>query len=429
MDARCFLVNCCAHAQAGLRFGHVALVCLIASTAVHGQVRMIPPRYGAVIVNAPRPAAVAPRFTVGTANFVVFASSNEEAEVMAQAAEKYRKDLAEYWLGSELPDWPERCPLYIHASPHFPASGETQYQLLGGSVGGWKMIAKGTHQRVLDSVLPHEITHTIFATHFGRLGKYMPRWADEGACTTVEHESEKRKHRLHLTKFLKTGRGLAFNHMFRLKDYPDDILPLYAQGHSAVQFLVDQAGPQEFVRFIGQGMRTENWSAALQDVYQYRSIGEFQVSWNRWLADGSPEDLLSYSPLLRNSANGGEVMLASNLTAEPQRSPVSPASHVSSPAAYPASKASVSWYQRRLTEVTGEAPPKYDGHPSGPVLLKTTRSTVKQTPSDAVSTDNHGPQRGIQIIDMDKHEAAMGPAESRTSTTASATPGMVPIQR
>ena len=40
-----------------------------------------------------------------------------------------------------------------------------------------------TARRILDSVLPHEITHTIFATHFGQP---LPRWADEGACTTVD---------------------------------------------------------------------------------------------------------------------------------------------------------------------------------------------------------------------------------------------------
>ena len=61
------------------------------------------------------------------------------------------------------------------------------------------MHIQGSRERILDSVLPHEITHTIFATHFGRP---LPRWADEGACTTVEHVSEKAKQDNFLIQFL-----------------------------------------------------------------------------------------------------------------------------------------------------------------------------------------------------------------------------------
>ena len=67
------------------------------------------------------------------------------------------------------------------------------------------MKIQGSRERILDSVLPHEITHTIFATHFGRP---LPRWADEGACTTVEHASEKAKQDKLLIQFLLTDRGI-----------------------------------------------------------------------------------------------------------------------------------------------------------------------------------------------------------------------------
>jgi hypothetical protein len=233
-------------------------------------------------------------------NFIVFANQPQWAEQVAQVAEQLRRDLAIYWLGRELPAWPQRCPLHVNDAENLGAGGETRFALNRGVPGNWMMSVQGTRQRILDSVLPHEITHTLFATHFGATGKYVPRWADEGAATTVENEAEKRKHRHFLQQFLKTGRGLAFNEMFRLKEYPHDILPLYAQGHSAVQFLLDQAGPRHFIHFLEMGMRTENWPASLQQHYAYPSIGDFQVSWNRWLIDGSPSDLTAYSPLLRS---------------------------------------------------------------------------------------------------------------------------------
>ena len=103
------------------------------------------------------------------------------------------------------------------------------------------MEVNGTRERVLDSVLPHEITHTIFATHFGCS---LPRWADEGGSTTVEHASEKAKQDANLIRFLKGSKGIAFSTMFRLKEYPHEMLPLYAQGYSLTRFLIMQGGEQ-----------------------------------------------------------------------------------------------------------------------------------------------------------------------------------------
>ena len=62
------------------------------------------------------------------------------------------------------------------------------------------MTIQGSHERILDSVLPHEVTHTIFASHFRQP---VPRWADEGACTTVEHVSERTKQQQMLIQFLQ----------------------------------------------------------------------------------------------------------------------------------------------------------------------------------------------------------------------------------
>jgi hypothetical protein len=255
-------------------------------------------------------------FTAHSQNFIVFAATPEWATQVAQVAEQHRRELAIHWLGEELPPWPERCPVHVNSSPNLGAQGETRYTYLdNGRAGSWMMIVTGTPERILDSVLPHEITHAIFASHFAALGKYVPRWADEGACTTVEHELEKRKHRQFLVQFLKTGRGLAFNSMFRLKEYPADILPLYAQGHSAVQFLIDQGGAQKFIRFLEAGMQADAWPAALNEFYAYENIGEFQLMWNQWLADGSPAELISYAPSLRAPDASDAATLASNTPA------------------------------------------------------------------------------------------------------------------
>ncbi|MGN6547422.1 MAG: hypothetical protein ACTHK7_20385, partial [Aureliella sp.] len=153
-------------------------------------------------------------------NFVVLCNDPQLTEVVSKAAERFRRDLAIHWLGHELPPWSRRCPIYVTAGPSLGAGGETQFALYNGNVGDWKMSVQGTPERILDSVLPHEITHTLLASHFAPLNVHVPRWADEGACTTVEHSSEQDKHKSHLVQYLSTGRGLAFHRMFSLKDYP-----------------------------------------------------------------------------------------------------------------------------------------------------------------------------------------------------------------
>ena len=219
-------------------------------------------------------------------NFIVLCNDPGLARTVSQEAEKLRKELAVHWLGEEIPNWSRRCPIHVTSGATLGAGGETRFSLYNGNVGDWHMSVQGTPERILDSVLPHEITHTILASHFAPLNTHVPRWADEGACTTVEHDSEQGKHKSHLVQFLSTGRGLSFNRMFSLKDYPSDILPLYAQGHSVVEFLIAQGGPRKFVQFLEDGMQSQRWESAIRRAYGYETLGQLQIKWNQWIADG-----------------------------------------------------------------------------------------------------------------------------------------------
>ncbi len=158
------------------------------------------------------------------------------------------------------------------------------------------MTIQGSLERILDSVLPHEVTHTIFATHFRQP---LPRWADEGACTTVEHTSERNKQQHLLVNFLRTGRGIAFSQMFAMKEYPHDVLPLYSQGYSVARWLVQQGGRQKFLNFIADGLRDENWPRATKTHYGYDNLAVLQEQWLAWVRQGSPNlDATQESPAL-----------------------------------------------------------------------------------------------------------------------------------
>jgi hypothetical protein len=220
-----------------------------------------------------------------TANFIIEAPSPELADEIGKMAEHYRHDLAIAWLGSPMPNWSRPCPIHADVAPNLGAGGATSFVFDRGEVGDWDMRIQGSEERILDSVLPHEVTHTIFASYFRQP---LPRWADEGACTTVEHTSERNKQQVMLVNFLRTDHGIAFDKLFAMKEYPHDVLPLYSEGYSLARFLIDQGGRQKFLEFVGEGMKTENWPAVTRKHYGYASLQALQDQWLEWVKQGSP---------------------------------------------------------------------------------------------------------------------------------------------
>ena len=219
------------------------------------------------------------------ANFIVETADPQMAARISTAAEQFRHDLAIEWLGQAMPNWAQPCMMTVQVGPNLGAGGATTFVFDQGEVFGWRMTIQGSAERVLDSVLPHEITHMIFASYFRRP---LPRWADEGGATSVEHISEKQKHRQMLMQFLRTGRGIAFGQMFAMTEYPQDVMPLYAQGYSLTEFLIYRGGRRKFVAFLADGIRDGQWSAAVERNYKIHDLPALQNTWVAWVAQGFP---------------------------------------------------------------------------------------------------------------------------------------------
>ena len=114
-------------------------------------------------------AAVAAFASMGAAyrtpNFVVEAPTPEIAQQVGQYAEHYRKEKAMQWLGQEMPQWPDPCPLRVTITMN-GSGGATSFAFDHGHILGQDMHIEGSLDRLLASVLPHEVTHTVFAFYF-----------------------------------------------------------------------------------------------------------------------------------------------------------------------------------------------------------------------------------------------------------------------
>lgn len=247
-----------------------------------------------------------------TANFVVHTADARLAKLFAEAAENHRHQLAVAWLGHPLPDWASPCIVTAHVGPHLGAGGATTFVFDRGEVFGWRMTVQGSAERIVDSVLPHEITHMILASYFRRP---IPRWADEGAATSVEHPAEQAKYYRMLAQFLRSGQTMPLERLFSLREYPPNMLVLYAQGYALTDYFIQQKGRREFVAFLKTAMESDDWEKAISLHYGYRKVSELQRSWLAWVTQGAPR---ARQPAEEPFQSNGPVLLAAGKKPRPE---------------------------------------------------------------------------------------------------------------
>ncbi|MGL6075262.1 MAG: hypothetical protein ACRC8S_13980 [Fimbriiglobus sp.] len=227
-----------------------------------------------------------------TENFDVTAPNKKMAQTFGEAAEAFRKEKAMEWLGYELKRWPNRCPLRVDVRMD-KSGGETTFtfDMANPRVMSQKMLIFGEYNQLLTSILPHEVTHTIFAQHFGEA---VPRWADEGGSVYSENDEECYNHDVRCRELLNKGQGIPLRVLFSMKRYPPDMHTLYAQGYSVVDFLVAKSGRKRFLEFVRRGMANDsrNWDVAAREIYDYENVDDMQADWIKSLKETRPQKIV-----------------------------------------------------------------------------------------------------------------------------------------
>jgi hypothetical protein len=241
--------------------------------------------------------------TFTTTNFVVTAATPELARQFGEAAEHWRIVKAKEWLGQEMPNWPQRCPLRVDVSNEGP-SGATTFDFQQQPLYQFMQI-KGPKERLLNSVLPHEVTHTVFAHYFRQP---VPRWADEGGAVLSEDDLERGRHDQMCRQLLNAGHAFRLAHLFALRDYPRDMMVLYAEGFSVSRYLVDSKDRTTFLRFVEQGMK-QGWDRSVQANYGYQNVNDLEAAWIDSLR--KPRNVTIASNAREGAARGSSAELTS----------------------------------------------------------------------------------------------------------------------
>jgi len=263
-----------------------------------------------------------------TPNFLVEAPTPQIAQQVGDYAEAYRKQKAQDWLGRLMPPWPEPCPIRVTVNMG-AAGGATSFAFDRGRVLGQNMNIEGSLDRLLSSVLPHEVTHTVFAYYYRTP---VPRWADEGGAVLSEDEIERNRHDMLCRQILNAGHQIPLRRLFNLREYPGDVMCLYAEGFSVVNYLVGISNRPTFLAFVAHGMNY-GWDSAVQSYYRYQSVEELEQAWLAYLRQTKrqPTLLAQNGNPPPSGANGQMVVRSTNPNAQPTSVTVGPVYRGQSP--------------------------------------------------------------------------------------------------
>jgi hypothetical protein len=246
-------------------------------------------------------------------NFAVHAPTARLARLVGETAERLRKELALRWLGKAIPDWPEPCSIQVTITPD-GTGGATSFAFDSGKVSKQSMQLVGPLDQILANALPHEITHTILAHHFGRP---IPRWADEGIALLSEDDEEQERHEELARLIVETrDRVLSLHRLFALNEFPSDVMVLYAEGFSVTRFLVGQKDRPTFLAFVQSGIN-DGWDKAVATHYRYRDVEDLESAWLSHLRRHRPKEAVSQAPSVSPESKEGKTPVSQPPTSPP----------------------------------------------------------------------------------------------------------------
>lgn len=228
--------------------------------------------------------------TAESANFRVFHNQESAyAERVIRLAELTRVAMQQKWFGKVEPVWEPRCDIFLYptADAYSKATRAETNRAGHSKIERMRNTARITLRQIylhvdrldlLAGVLPHETTHQVLAGHFG--SRDLPRWADEGMAVLTEPPAQVEVYLRNLQSYRQTNQLFRMRELLTVDDWPppNRIAPFYAQSVSVVGYLCEKGGPQEFTRFVADGLNGD-FETALRKHYGLRGFDDLEVRW------------------------------------------------------------------------------------------------------------------------------------------------------
>lgn len=179
-----------------------------------------------------------------------------------------------FWL------WDERAKIYLYRNSEEYRIQTGAPSWSGGSAAAEEKIIRTYPwaEDFLDNTLPHEMGHIIFREFVGTRAE-IPLWLDEGVASLQEEANSAQR--------IKMARGLIKSEMFISLDKLNEIdrktlvIPeiFYIEAVSLVNYLIEEFGRDDFVRFCRRLRDGERIEEAIRRIYRFQNILELNEAW------------------------------------------------------------------------------------------------------------------------------------------------------
>ncbi|MEW4567753.1 hypothetical protein AB1L88_07790 [Tautonia sp. JC769] len=234
-----------------------------------------------------------------TENFRILHVDPALARQLAQRVETIRRDLFRFWdrAESEAPAWSPRCDLYLYpdgstfarmTGQSAESPGFSTLDLSRGRVVSRRINLRADADRLLDAVVPHEVSHVVLADLFPN--QQIPRWADEGMAILAEPTDAQSARLADLDASLSAGRVFRTGPLMGASGPNDRDWDLFmAQSASLTRYLVQLDSPARFLAFVRASQRL-GLEPALKTVYGFEDAEDLHA---RWLSHARRESATS----------------------------------------------------------------------------------------------------------------------------------------
>lgn len=190
-------------------------------------------------------------------NFEIITTDPQAAKEFKDAAEIYRKKIAQDWFGGwkdsknqfskcmAIPDWRNPVKIKIYSGEHL-GGGAVTFNSFDGDYYHGRGTIQGEKSGILSAILPHEIWHMIISDYFGKGfsaaagGSEIPRCLDEGMAVYQESPSMRKMYVSYLANYIKAGGKISVSEILNAKEYPENGMVFYGECYTLVRFLLKQ---------------------------------------------------------------------------------------------------------------------------------------------------------------------------------------------
>jgi hypothetical protein len=74
---------------------------------------------------------------------------------------------------------------------------------------------------------------------------------------------------------------MSLARLFKIEEYPRDLMSFYGQGYSISRFLIEIGGRPRFLRFVRDGLKS-GWDSATLSQYGLADVRELDRAWRSW---------------------------------------------------------------------------------------------------------------------------------------------------